>query len=111
MYFGQAPAYKPDEFADINQTLRQIRALALDPKRARMARRLRLLRRIGTWRARVWLAWRKFLAAFRLSPDAVCEMSSELGRFDYHDYPDTELREPFHFCDLQCDRCGKTFTM
>ena len=56
---------------------------------------------------RLWL-W--FLARFRLSELAVCEMSRGKGlRDDYHDYPDSEGGEPAHFVTLTCKRCGKEF--
>ena len=53
---------------------------------------------------RIWL-W--FLATFRLSDYAVCEMSK--GKDDYHDYEDTKEKEPWHFALLKCERCGKEF--
>ncbi len=28
---------------------------------------------------------------------------------DYHDYGDTEDKEPWHFVELECERCGKKF--
>lgn len=56
---------------------------------------------------RIWL-W--FLARFRLSDEAVCEMSKGRGLFDdFHDYPDDEAGEPCHFAILKCKRCGKEF--
>jgi hypothetical protein len=58
---------------------------------------------------RLWL-W--FLARFRLSDSAVCEMSRGRGLHDdYHDYPDDEYGEPAHFVTLRCKRCGKEFTI
>ncbi len=56
-------------------------------------------------------AWRWFLAQTRLSPDAVCEQSRGLGLVDYHDYPDSEYGEPWHFYVHTCKRCGKDFTI
>jgi hypothetical protein len=54
--------------------------------------------------------WRWFLAYFRLSKKAVCEMSQGRGPFDdYHDYPDDEFGLPAHFVPLVCKRCGKKF--
>ena len=56
--------------------------------------------------------WKWFLARFRLSMKAVCEMS--VGRQlwdDFHDYPDDAIPSPAHFVTLKCKRCGKTFTM
>lgn len=56
---------------------------------------------------RLWL-W--FLARFRLSGAAVCEMSKGRGMFDdYHDYPDSIEGFPDHFIPLTCKRCGKVF--
>jgi len=56
---------------------------------------------------RLWL-W--FLARFRLSPRAVCEMSRGRGPGDdYHDYPDDIHGQPWHFVELECKRCGKKF--
>lgn len=57
-------------------------------------------------------AWKWFLARFRLSESAVCEMSKGRGLADdFHDYPDDELGTPAHFVTLKCKRCGKSFTM
>lgn len=57
-------------------------------------------------------AWMWFLARFRLSDHAVCEMSKGKGLADdYHDYPDDELGYPEHFAILKCRRCGKHFTI
>lgn len=54
--------------------------------------------------------WRWFLARFRLSEWAVCEMSKGKGLHDdYHDYPDDKYKEPWHFIALKCQRCGKEF--
>lgn len=47
-----------------------------------------------------------FLAYFRLSKRAVCEMS--VGSKDYHDYPDAG-EPPMHFYTYTCKRCGKKF--
>jgi hypothetical protein len=56
---------------------------------------------------RLWL-W--FLARFRLSDYAICEMSKGRGpRDDFHDYPDAETRSPIHMTLLRCSRCGKGF--
>lgn len=56
---------------------------------------------------RLWL-W--FLAYFRLSDEAVCEMSKDCGLHDdFHDYPDDELGSPDHFGLMKCKRCGKRF--
>jgi hypothetical protein len=56
---------------------------------------------------RLWL-W--FLARFRLSESAVCEMSRGRGPHeDYHDYPDSVEGDPIHFATTKCRRCGKEF--
>jgi hypothetical protein len=56
--------------------------------------------------------WRWFLARFRISLRAVCEMSEGRGPHDdFHDYPDTEEGQPYHFAELTCKRCGKNFYM
>lgn len=55
--------------------------------------------------------WKIFLARFRISNDAICEQSKDLGLVDYHDYPDDILGDPAHFVTLTCKRCGKKFTM
>lgn len=58
---------------------------------------------------RLWL-W--FLARFRLSDHAICEMSKGRGMFDdFHDYPDDLIGAPGHFAALECKRCGKKFYM
>lgn len=54
--------------------------------------------------------WRLFLAYFRLSKWAVCEMSAETAR-DFHDYPDSREGQPLHFATLHCKRCGAGFTI
>ena len=54
--------------------------------------------------------WRRFLAVFRLSMNAVCEES--VGRDphnDFHDYPDSVEGSPMHFYTYRCKRCGKEF--
>lgn len=48
-----------------------------------------------------------FLAYFRLSSTAVCEISR--GNKDYHDYHDDRHKQPWHFVELECERCGKKF--
>lgn len=54
--------------------------------------------------------WKWFLARFHLSDTAVCELSAGLGSHeDYHDYQDSEEGEPWHFIELTCKRCKKTF--
>ena len=53
--------------------------------------------------------WNWFLARFRLSDRAVCELSQGLGLCDYHEYPDSVEGYPHHLCELTCKRCGKSF--
>ncbi len=57
------------------------------------------LKRFGTW----------FLARFRLSGWAICEMSRGMDIIDYHDYPDAAVTEPMHMFLYNCKRCGKKF--
>ena len=57
---------------------------------------------------RLWL-W--FLARFRLSESAVCEMSAGRGLADYHEYEDGDIGYPDHFVTHRCRRCGKGFTI
>ena len=52
---------------------------------------------------------RKTLAFFRLDLKAVCEESSP--DWDYHDYHDSTIGEPWHFVTHECKRCGKQFTI
>lgn len=59
-----------------------------------------MLERLALW----------FLAYFRLSNYAICEMSIGRGpREDYHDYPDSPGKKPLHHALLTCARCGKSF--
>lgn len=53
--------------------------------------------------------WRLFLAYFRLSEAAVCELSTDEREF--HDYPDSTVGEPWHFYVHTCRRCGRGFTI
>jgi hypothetical protein len=54
--------------------------------------------------------WWWFLARFRLSNRAICEMSRGKGPHeDYHDFPDDVHGEPAHFVPLTCKCCGKAF--
>ena len=55
--------------------------------------------------------WLLFLAYFRLSESAICEMSKGCGMWDYHDYTDDIHKCPDHFVTLKCERCGKEFTI
>lgn len=55
------------------------------------------------------MLWKRFKAFFRLDLAAVCEMSAVPGGRDYHDFPDDEQGEPWHFIELKCSRCGKGF--
>jgi hypothetical protein len=50
---------------------------------------------------------RKLIALFRLNLDIVCEESTYY--LDYHDYPDTKDKQPWHMIKLKCERCGKEF--
>lgn len=55
---------------------------------------------------------RRILATLRLSDQAVCEESADMGLVDYHDYPDsTNNGMPWHFIKHTCKRCGKRFTI
>lgn len=65
----------------------------------------------GRFRLRIKRAWKWFKARHRLDLIAVCEMSQGRGMVDFHDYPDSEHGEPFHFITMKCKRCGKEFTM
>ena len=57
-------------------------------------------------------AWTRFLAFFRLSVRAVCKASVGRGLHDdYHDYPDSETPQPWHFHTHRCRRCGKEFVI
>jgi hypothetical protein len=51
--------------------------------------------------------WRRFLAFWRLNLNAVCEMSD--SEHEYHDYPDDEQGQPWHFIALTCKRCSREF--
>lgn len=53
--------------------------------------------------------FRYLLATFRFSKRQVCEMSAGLGLNDFHDYPDGEFKQPWHFYNHRCKRCGKEF--
>ncbi len=56
--------------------------------------------------------WRWFLATFRFDLKVVCEESVGRGLYDdYHDYPDNDPPEPWHFYVMKCQRCGKEFTI
>ena len=58
-------------------------------------------------KAKLYYAWRFFLAFTRLSLAAVCEMSKE--GWEFHDFRDDVLGLPLHFIPLQCQRCRKQF--
>lgn len=60
-----------------------------------------MLRRLYRW----------CLARYRLNLKVVCEESVGLGLADYHDYPDSEHGQPWHFCTMKCKRCGKEFAI
>lgn len=54
--------------------------------------------------------WRLFLAYWRLSESAICEMSVGRDAFnDFHDYPDDADGIPWHWGELKCKCCGKVF--
>lgn len=62
-----------------------------------------MLKRLSRW-------WLWFLAATRLSPSAVCEMSRGRGLTDcFHDWPDSVEGHPDHLAILTCKRCKKLF--
>ena len=50
-----------------------------------------------------------FSAILRVRKKDVCEMSTR--KIDFHDYPDTKEKLPWHLCVLKCERCGKMFVM
>ena len=49
------------------------------------------------------------IALVRLNKNLVCEVSSTMGVYDFHDYPDDVDGQPWHFVLLKCKRCGKRF--
>ncbi len=54
--------------------------------------------------------YRWFLARFRLDLKVVCEESAgKDSRRDFHDYPDSEHGQPWHFVEMKCAWCGKAF--
>lgn len=61
--------------------------------------------------------WKWFLAYFRLSQKAVCDMS--IPGDDYHDYPDAKdfsseekgVYYPMHGYVFTCRHCNKEFTI
>ena len=48
------------------------------------------------------------MAFWHLSDRIVCEESAK-GKWDYHDYYDDIVGEPWHWAELTCKRCGKKF--
>lgn len=54
---------------------------------------------------------KRISAIFRIRLKDVCEMSKGMGLVDYHDYHDTKEKQPWHFCELKCERCGKKFSI
>jgi len=50
-------------------------------------------------------------AYFRIRLKDVCEMSKGKGLWDYHDYHDTKDKYPWHFVELECERCKKKFSI
>lgn len=54
--------------------------------------------------------YRRLLAHFRFDLKAVCDMSDD--NRDYHDYPDAmAVKQPLHFYDYTCERCGRHFSI
>lgn len=51
----------------------------------------------------------KFVALFRLDMKVVCVQSQNMGIYDFHDYSDGLIKEPWHFYVHTCERCGKKF--
>lgn len=67
------------------------------------------MKRAWLWAKRLGL-W--FLAFFRLSNYAICEMSRDRGYCDsFHSWPDDVEGFPDHSRLLRCKRCGKSFTI
>jgi hypothetical protein len=55
---------------------------------------------------------RKIIAILRLNKRIVCEESAKIdSMWDFHDYPDDEIGEPWHFIVMTCKRCGKKFVI
>lgn len=54
--------------------------------------------------------WEWLKAYFRTDLEAVCRLSEGRGLYDdFHDYMDTEDKQPWHMAELECERCGKKF--
>jgi hypothetical protein len=52
----------------------------------------------------------KFISAlFHIRQKDVCELSQDMGLYDFHDYRDSTLGEPIHWYLLECKHCGKKF--
>ena len=49
------------------------------------------------------------VALFRLNMDVVCSQSKNMNMYDFHDYSDGFIKEPWHFYAHTCKRCGKKF--
>jgi hypothetical protein len=54
-------------------------------------------------------AWTLVKAYLRISPEAVCLMTTPTREF--HDYPDGHLGTPDHFVTHYCKRCSRGFTI
>lgn len=52
---------------------------------------------------------RILIAIFRLNKRIVCKESEDRLLIDFHDYPDTERKTPWHFTTHTCERCHKKF--
>ena len=56
------------------------------------------------------IIWMTFLALFRLSEKAVCEMSEGIDSADFHDHRDSTNPMPHMMLyEHTCKRCGKKF--
>lgn len=52
----------------------------------------------------------KWLSAYcHIRDKDVCEISKDMGMYDYHDYPDDETGLPYSMINMKCKRCGKEF--
>ena len=55
--------------------------------------------------------WTWFLVSLRMSEKAICKASKDMGKIDWHDYPDAIEEKPDYFHPMSCRRCGKKFLM
>ena len=52
----------------------------------------------------------KYISAFlRIRQKDICAMSTDMGNYDFHDWPDGEDQMPRHFYLHTCKFCGKHF--